>query len=102
MPSTPEPCSVSPPSTTMFCPVTKRARSEQRKTTTSAMSSGSPIRPTGVPFSKRSSWSGMNSNIGAVMAVRIMPGDTALTRMVGPYSSAADAVSAATAALLAA
>ncbi len=31
-----------------------------------------------------------------------MPGDTALTRMDGAYSSAADAVSAATAALLAA
>ena len=31
-----------------------------------------------------------------------MPGDTALTLMVGPYSRAADAVSAATAALLAA
>ena len=101
-PSTPEPCRVSPPSTTMFWPVTKRARSEHRKTTTSATSSGSPIRPTGVPVSKRSTWSGMNSNHGAVIAVRIMPGDTALTRMVGPYSRAADAVSAATAALLAA
>ena len=31
-----------------------------------------------------------------------MPGDTALTRMEGAYSSAAEAVSAATAALLAA
>ena len=59
-------------------------------------------RPTGVPFSKRSTWSGMNSNIGAVMAVRIMPGDTAFTRIEGAYSRAADAVSAATAALLAA
>ena len=39
-PSTPEPCRVMPPSTTRFWPVTKRARSEQRKTTTSAMSSG--------------------------------------------------------------
>ncbi len=102
MPSTPEPCSVSPPSTTMFWPVTKRARSEHKKTTTSAMSSGSPTRPTGVPVSKRSSWSGMNSNHGAVMVVRIIPGDTAFTRMAGPYSRAADAVSAATAALLAA
>ena len=86
----------------MFCPVTKRARSEQRNTTTSAMSSGSPIRATGVPVSKRSTWSGMNSNIWAVMAVRIIPGETALTRMDGAYSRAADAVSAATAALLAA
>ena len=102
MPSTPDPWSVSPPSTTMFCPLTKRARFEQRNTTTSAMSSGSPIRPTGVPVSKRSVWLGMNSNICSVMAVRIIPGDTALTRMVGPYSRAAEAVSAATAALLAA
>ncbi len=101
MPSTPDPCNVRPPSTTMFWPVMKRAMSEQRKTTTSAMSSGSPIRPAGVPFSKRATWSGKTSNIGSVMVVRIMPGDTALTRMDGAYSDAAGAVSAATAALLA-
>jgi hypothetical protein len=40
-------------------------------------------------------------NQGAVMAVRIMPGETELTLIDGPYSRAADAVSAATAALLA-
>jgi len=40
-------------------------------------------------------------NHGAVIVVRIIPGETAFTRIVGPYSSAADAVSAATAALLA-
>jgi hypothetical protein len=44
----------------------------------------------------------MNSNMGAVMAVRIIPGETALTRILGAYSRAADAVRAATAALLAA
>ena len=85
----------------MFCPVTNRARSEHKKTTTSATSSGSPTRPTGVPLTKRSSWSGMYWNQGAVMAVRIMPGETEFTLIDGPYSRAADAVSAATAALLA-
>jgi hypothetical protein len=40
-------------------------------------------------------------NHGAVMVVRIIPGETAFTLMAGPYSSAAEAVSAATAALLA-
>ena len=56
------------------------------------MSSGSPTRATGVPFSKRSTWFGMNSNIWAVMAVLIIPGETALIRMYGAYSNAADAV----------
>ncbi len=40
-------------------------------------------------------------NSGSVSVVRIIPGDTALTRTVGPYSSAAFAVSATTAALAA-
>ena len=39
---------------------------------------------------------------GAVSGVAIIPGDTALTRIVGAYSSAAVAVSAATAAFAAA
>jgi hypothetical protein len=43
----------------------------------------------------------MYRNHGAVMAVRIIPGDTEFTLIDGPYSRAADAVSAATAALLA-
>jgi len=38
---------------------------------------------------------------GSVSAVRIIPGATELTRMRGPYSSAADAVMAATPALAA-
>ena len=44
----------------------------------------------------------MNSNIWAVIAVLIIPGETALIRMDGAYSKAADAVRAATPALLAA
>ena len=78
-----------------------RARSEQRKTTTSAMSSGSPSRPIGVVRSKRSRSSGRNCRRGSVRAVTIIPGDTELTRMSGPYSRAADAVMAATPALAA-
>ena len=40
--------------------------------------------------------------MGSVKVVRIIPGETALTLMRGAHSRAADAVSAATAALLAA
>ena len=79
-----------PPSTTRFCPVTKRARSEQRKTTTSAMSAGRPSRTDRGGSFEALDLVGQEGHHGSVMAVRIMPGDTALTRISGPYSSAAE------------
>ena len=93
-----------PPSITMFWPVTKRARSEQRNTTTSAMSLGRAdpgerrLGRSCAPRGRARAARGAAS----VSGVAIMPGDTALTRIVGAYSSAADAVSATTAALAAA
>lgn len=78
-----------------------RARSEHRKTKTPAISSGSPTRCSGVRATISSSIPSKVSNKGWVSAVRTMPGDTALTRMVGAYSRAAVAVSATTAALAA-
>ena len=45
----------SPPSTTMLCPVTNDAESEQSQITASAISSGVPIRPTGsIPIASSS------------------------------------------------
>jgi hypothetical protein len=77
----------------MFWPVTNRARSEQRNTTTSATSSGAPIRASGV-FSRKASIRSGNIFSGSVSLVSIIPGETAFTRTVGAYSKAATAVSA--------
>ncbi len=42
-------CTVQPPSTAIACPVINDAPSEHRKTTVSAISSGCPILPIGLP-----------------------------------------------------
>src|SRR4051794_5753127 len=87
----------------MFWPGTKRARAEHRNTTTAAMSSGRPTRANGVLSVMCCSWPRPRSSSSKwVIGVAIIPGDTALTRIDGAYSSAADAVSAATAAFAAA
>jgi hypothetical protein len=86
----------------MFWPVTNLARSEHKNTTTSAMSSGVPIRPAGVFATMRSTRSGKFSIKGAVRAVAIIPGETALQRTDGPYSRATLAQKAATPAFVAA
>ncbi len=81
----------------------KRAMSEARNVTTSAMSSGVPTRSSGVLAAiAGAACSPCSVSSSSVIAVWIIPGDTALTRIVGAYSSAADAVSAATAAFPAA
>jgi hypothetical protein len=51
----PAPWRIMPPSTTRTWPVMYRARSEDRKTTASATSSGSPTRPSGVRSAVRTS-----------------------------------------------
>src|SRR5439155_25436960 len=78
--STPPPCRIVPPSTGKLWPVIHRARSESRNTTSSATSSGSPTRPSGI-FAARPASSA--SSIGPVIFARTTPGDTALTRIVG-------------------
>jgi len=80
-----------PPSITRFWPVTNLDKSLQRKHTTSAMSSGVPIRARGVLASMCGTAQSIASS-GLVRPVAIMPGETAFTRMVGAYSSAALAV----------
>ncbi len=82
--------------------MTNRARSEHKNTTTSAMSSGVPIRPSGVFSTIRSVMSGNPSSSGAVRPVAIIPGETALALIVGAYSSATDEQNAATPAFAAA
>ena len=103
IPSTPEPCRVKPPSTTMFWPVDEAGQvgAEEDDHVSDVLGFADP--PDGRPrLEALGPDSGMNSNIWAVMVVRIIPGETALTRIDGAYSRAADAVRAATAALLAA
>ncbi len=63
---------------------------------------GFPDAAQGVLLVKRSRWWGRNCNNGSVNAVSIIPGEIEFTRICGPYSRAADAVSAATPALAAA
>ena len=69
-----------------------RARSEQRKRTACATSSGSPMRPRTVSRAARSrTASGRRSTSG----VRMKPGETALTQTPKrPSSAAAERVSA--------
>ncbi len=85
----------------MFTPVTNDARSEQRKAITAATSSAPPGLPRGTRPPSRSRVAASPSN-ATVKGVSISPGETALTRTEGPYSSAADWVSASTPALAAA
>src|SRR5207249_9301756 len=92
--------SVSPPSTTIVCPVMWRAASLQRNTMTLATSSGSATRPSTDSRSARSS-----TSRGSLVSSSVLtnPGATALTlTLEGPKSTAADLVSPISPALLAA
>ena len=80
----------------------KREASDTRNTTTSAMSSGVPMRAAGVLAVMCGTLQSKPVSRTSVSPVWIIPGATAFTRMSGPYSSAAVAVSAATAAFAAA
>src|SRR6266550_1585232 len=78
---------LTPPSTKIVCPVMKRALSEARKVTTSATSSGSPIRRSGVCSIAALTRSGNCSMYAIVSGVLMMPGPTALTATPrGPHS----------------
>ena len=77
----------------------KREAGEARKPTTSAMSSGSPQRPSGV--CERIQASRSSTCACAVIGVRISPGATALTRIPRvPSSTASVSVSEHSAALV--
>src|SRR5207244_13190210 len=92
--------SVSPPSTTITCPVMCRAASLHRNVITRATSSGSATRPSTDSCSARSSTSRGSLPSSSVFT---KPGATALTLMLeGPRSTAADLVSPTSPALLAA
>ena len=67
-----------------------------------AISSGCPMRASGVVRSYRARSWGRNCNKGSVRAVRIIPGETELSRILRTVLRAADAVIAATPALAAA
>ena len=67
-----------PPSTTRFWPVIQRAAGDARNRHASAMSSGSPRRPSGTRDSQRSTPSGQAFSMPALW---ISPGETELTRM---------------------
>src|SRR5438552_2898055 len=80
---------LSPPSTNRVCPVTKRAASDARNRTTSATSSGMPIRLSGVLSIVACTRSGCWSMYSFVSGVSMMPGPTALTVTPrGPHSMA--------------
>jgi hypothetical protein len=67
-----------PPSTDSTAPVMNFARSDARKTYASAMSCGSPTRPSGVRSRMASiTFSGMS----LMISVPMKPGATAFTRM---------------------
>src|SRR6266513_1464032 len=83
-----------PPSTARICPVTKGALA--RKCTASAMSSGEPMRASGVVARMRARSASSNwPSSGQAMA----PGATPFTRTCGASSSASERVSAASPAL---
>src|SRR5262249_45234383 len=93
---------VQPPSTGMTCPVTWEAPSEQRKTTTSAASSGSHQRPSGTTDNIAACLSAGSDLIRSVRGVWTNPGATAFTRIPWvAYCSAADLVRPDTPCLLA-
>jgi hypothetical protein len=71
-----------PPLTTMACPTTKEAASEHSQTTAAAISSDFPIRPIGscaITASRPSEVPPVNC---CIISVSMMPGQTALTRML--------------------
>src|SRR5882724_470280 len=79
---------VTPPSTTMVWPVMKVEASEARYATAPAISSGSPIRRSGVPAVRRLRLSG-SSHSARAKSVLTRPGATQLTRTpFGPHSPA--------------
>src|SRR4051794_28869451 len=79
---------VTPPSTTIVCPVMKVEASEARYATAPAISSGSPMRRSGVPAVRRLRLSG-SSHSARAKSVLTRPGATQLTRTpFGPHSPA--------------
>src|SRR5258705_3148809 len=79
---------VTPPSTTIVWPVMKVEASEARYATAPAISSGSPMRRSGVPAVRRLRLSGSSHNALA-KSVLTRPGATQLTRTpFGPHSPA--------------
>ena len=70
---------VSPPSTTIVCPVMYRASSEARKAIVAAMSCGSP--KYGVAHCPRNTFRISSFKLFNAAGVRISPGATALHRM---------------------
>src|SRR6476619_2015361 len=79
---------VTPPSTTMVWPVMKVEASEARYATAPAISSGSPIRRSGVVAVRRLRLSG-SSHSARAKSVLTRPGATQLTRTpFGPHSPA--------------
>lgn len=88
-----------PPPARMFWPVIHRPSGPARKPTTSAMSAGSPSRPSGVVAEMRASASG--GLVERSRSVSVAPGDTVLTVMPrGPSSLAATAANCSVAPLL--
>ena len=80
-------CAGSPPSTAISAPVVNADSSDSRCTTSGAMSSGTPTRPSGV---SRTAASWNRAYAADMSGVSTKPGKTAFTRMpAGPYSSAA-------------
>jgi hypothetical protein len=71
---------IAPPSATRCAPETKAASSEARNSAQRAMSSGSPTRPSGMPWPSRAACSA-RATMSAVSRVRIVPGQIAFTRM---------------------
>src|SRR5580692_3772096 len=83
-------CAVAPPSTEMAWPFTKDEASEQSQTTASAISDASANRRIGETSVSAFSNFGFSAMRSSIMAVRTVPGQTALTRMpLRPYSTAA-------------
>src|SRR4029434_1050875 len=71
---------MAPPSTMTCVPDMNDDASEARKSAHRAMSSGSPTRPSGMPWPSRAARS-TRSTMSAVRRVRIVPGQMAFTRM---------------------
>src|SRR4029079_13642427 len=83
-----EAAGVTPPSTTIVCPVMKVEASEARYATAPAISSGSPIRRSGVLAVRRLRLSG-SSHSARAKSVLTRPGATQSTRTpFGPHSPA--------------
>ena len=78
-----------PPATVIRSPVTHRAASDARNTATWAMSSGCPMRPSGVPAIICFSKSLPITPAACVPSVSTPPGAIALTRILRPANSIA-------------